>query len=86
MDGLMYPATLVLLAVLAFTFNRTNNSILVLITVVIAVYIVYSHETGNTATDFKNDMVESMDKAVGNYGEEKGFKGYDETKVKEAVE
>ena len=85
MDGLLYPASLVLLAVLAFTFNQTNNSKLVLIVVAIAAYIVYTHETGNTATDFKNDMVKSMDESVGNYGERHGIDGLDEQKAKEAI-
>ena len=85
MEGLLYPASLVLLAVLAYTFYQTNNSMLVLIVVVIAAYIVYSNETGNTATNFKNDMVKSIDESVGNYSEERGIEGYDGDKIKEAV-
>ena len=74
MDGFLYPASLILLALLAFTFNRTNNSILATIMVIIAIYIVYSHETGDSATDWKNEMVESLDKSVGNYNGENDIK------------
>jgi len=67
MDGILYPASLLLLVILAFTFNQTHNSKLALIAVLIGVYIVYSHETGNTATDFKNDVVKDLDESVKNF-------------------
>lgn len=67
MDGMLYPASLVLLAVLAFTFNQTHNTKLALIMIVIGIYVVYSHETGYTATDFKNEMVKSIDKSAADY-------------------
>ncbi len=70
MDGFLYPASLILLALLAFTFNRTNNTFLAAIMIIIGIYVVYTHETGDSATDWKNDMVESLDKSVGNYNEE----------------
>lgn len=35
-----------------------------LIVLAIGAYIVYSHETGYTATDYKNEMVESLDEAA----------------------
>ena len=67
MDGMLYPASLVLLAVLAFTFNQTHNTKMALIMILIGVYIVYSHETGYTATDFKNEMVNELDNSANNY-------------------
>ncbi len=65
MEGMMYPISLAILAVLAFFFNQTNNSFIVLVLVMAGVYIVYSHETGNTATDFKNEIIQEADKATG---------------------
>lgn len=67
MDGILYPASLVLLAILAFTFNQTNNTKLAIIMILVGIYLVYSHETGYTATDFKNDMVGKMDESVGTF-------------------
>jgi hypothetical protein len=85
MDGLLYPASLILLVVLAFVFNRNNNMILLFIVVAIGVYVVYSHETGDSATDWKNEMVESVDKSVGNYNSERGISKYNEDKLKENI-
>ena len=34
--------------------------------VVVGIYIIYSQETGHTATEFKRDMVDSANEAVGN--------------------
>lgn len=67
MDGILYPVSLVLLAILAFTFNQTNNTKLAIIMILVGVYLVYSHETGYTATDFKNEMVGKMDESVGTF-------------------
>jgi hypothetical protein len=67
MDGILYPASLVLLAILAFTFNQTNNTKLAITMILVGIYLVYSHETGYTATDFKNDMVGKMDESVGTF-------------------
>jgi len=67
MEEYLYPASLAFLAFLAFTFNRNNNSKLALSMIIIGIYLVYSHETGNTATDFKNEVITDFDKAVGNY-------------------
>lgn len=86
MDGLLYPASLVVIALLALTFFKSNNNILMVIVIVIGIYIVYSHETGYTATDFKNEMVESVDESVGKYNKSHENKGFDETSAKEAME
>ncbi|MEA2111943.1 MAG: hypothetical protein U9P71_07840 [Campylobacterota bacterium] len=61
MDGWMYPASLAVIAFLAFSFNRSHNNMLALIILMVGAYIIYSHETGNTATDFKNEMIQSID-------------------------
>jgi len=68
MDGMMYPISLAVLAILAFAFNQTNNSKIAFFMILIGVYIVYSHETGHTATDWKNDMVNSIDESAKDFG------------------
>lgn len=85
MDGFLYPASLILIALLAFTFNRSNNNILMILVLVIGAYIIYSNETGNTATDFKNEMVESIDESAGKFSKSRGTEGYDSAKAAEAV-
>ena len=85
MDGFLYPFSLLVIALLVFSFYRTHNNVLASIILLVGVYIVYTHETGNTATDWKNDMVESVDKSVGNYNEERGITKFDEQKLKEEV-
>ena len=86
MDGILYPASLTLLFLLAFTFNQTNNTKLALLMVVVGIYIVYSHETGHTATEFKNDLVHEIDGTAGKFSEERGLGGYDETKTMDVLE
>lgn len=85
MDGFLYPVSLLVVALLVFSFYRTHNNVLATIILLVGVYIVYTNETGNTATDWKNDMVESVDKSVGNYNEERGITKFDEEKLKEEV-
>jgi len=85
MDGFIYPASLVVIAILAFMSNRNNNHLLMFIVLFIGAYIIYSNESGNTATDFKNDMVNSIDESVGNYNESNGIDKFDEKKIKESV-
>ncbi len=60
MDGFMYYGVLIVIGIVAFTLNQNNSPLLALIAIVIGIYIVYSHETGNTATNFKNEMVDSL--------------------------
>jgi len=60
----IYPASLVLVALLAFNFNQNHNTKLALVMLVIGAYIIYSNETGYTATDFKNEMVQSIDESA----------------------
>ncbi|MGE0738391.1 hypothetical protein [Sulfurimonas sp.] len=64
MDGLMYPLSLLIVALMAFTFYRNNSMKMVLLSLAIGVYIIYSHETGYTATDYKNEVIDSIDKSA----------------------
>ena len=86
MDGILYPASLVVLALLAFTFNQTNNSKFALLFILIGVYIVYSHETGNTATSFKNELVNDLGGSAEQFSDDRGLGGYDETKTIEKMD
>ena len=85
MDDLIYPASLVVIALLVFVLNQNNNSKLALLMLVIGIYIVYSHETGNTATDFKNNMVDSINEGAEDFTKSYDIEGYDANKAKEAV-
>ena len=85
MDGLLYYAVLVMLAVFAFVLNQNHNSKLALLTVLIGVYIIYSHTTGHTVTEYKNSMVESLDKSANELAEDYKTKGFDETQAQESV-
>ncbi len=67
MDNLMYMASLVLVASLAFAFYKTNNTLLMILSIAVGGYIIFSHETGHTATEFKNSMVESIDTSTGKF-------------------
>jgi biotin transporter BioY len=67
--SMLYPASLILIALLVFTFYRNNNTILLLIALSVGGYIIYSHETGYTATQFKDEMINSLDKSVRDNGE-----------------
>jgi len=69
----LYPATIVILLILAYMQWQTNSKKMMILILVILGYIVYSHETGNTLTAFKDDSVKSFDEAVGNSKYEKKF-------------
>lgn len=73
MDGILYPISLAVLALFAFLFNQSNNSKIAIFMILVGVYIVYVHETGITATDWKNDMVNSIDESAGTFREERGI-------------
>lgn len=85
MDGMFYYLTLGVLAVLAYTFFQNHNEKLALLMLVLGIYVVYSHETGYTATDFKNETVKSLDKSASEWAKDHGSEGYDEVNAKEAV-
>jgi H+/gluconate symporter-like permease len=70
---MLYPVSLLLIVLLIFTFYRNNNIILLLIAFSIGGYIIYSHETGYTATQFKDEMIDSFDKSARAYSETHGY-------------
>ena len=77
MEGIIYPASIIFLAVLAFIFYQGRNTLLMLIAIVIGIYIVYSQETGHTATEFKNDVIESIDGKAKEFDEAHSNKSFD---------
>ncbi|MCD6173916.1 MAG: hypothetical protein J7J96_09075 [Sulfurimonas sp.] len=85
MEDMIYPASLIVIALLVFILYQNNNSKLALLMLAIGVYIVYSHETGNTATDFKNDMVKSINEGAEDFTKSYDIEGYDANKAKDAV-
>ena len=70
MDGLLYYAALGVLGIFIYTMMQHNNSLMALIALVIGIYIVYSHETGYTATDFRHEMVNAIDENTIDYTKE----------------
>ncbi len=85
MEDMIYPASLVVIALLVFVLNQNNNSKLALLMLVIGIYIVYSHETGNTATDFKNDMVNSINDSAEGFTKSYDIEGYDTNEAKDSM-
>jgi len=83
---MIYYGSLLLVALLAMTFYKNNNPKLALIAILIGVYIVYSDTTGYTATDFKNEMVDSANEAAHGTAKRYNVEKFDETKLKEEVE
>jgi len=77
MDDLSYYGSLVLIVALAYMFFRNNSSMLLLIVLAIGAYIIYSHETGYTATEFKNELVNSINEEAEDFSERKGLDAYD---------
>jgi len=86
MDGLIYYGSLLLLLGLAYMFFQHNNSLLLLIVVAIGIYIVYSHETGHTATEFKDELIDSINEEAEGFNKNKGIERFDTEKIKEGVE
>jgi Ca2+-dependent lipid-binding protein len=85
MDGLVYYGSLLLIIALSYMFFQNNSSFLMLITIGIGIYIVYSHETGYTATAFKDEVVHSINEEAGDFTNEKGIHGYDAKKLEREV-
>ena len=81
----MYILSLIIVSMLALMFYRNNNFKLMLLMLAIDVYIIYSDQTGNTLTGFKNDMVKSIDESAGTFTQTHGIKGYDENKTLKQV-
>ena len=85
MDGMFYYFTLAVLGVLAYTFFQNHNEKLALLMLGIGIYIVYSHETGYTATDFKNETVKSLDESASEWAKDHGSDGYDASETQKEV-
>jgi len=85
MDGMFYYFIVAVLGVLAYTFFQNHNEKLALLMLGIGIYIVYSHETGYTATDFKNETIKSLDKSADEWAKDHGTGGYDASKAEEEV-
>jgi len=85
MDGLTYYGALLLLLALSYMFFQNNNSLLMMISIAIGIYIVYSHETGYTATAFKDEIVNSINDEAEGFNERKGIKSFDEEKLQQEV-
>lgn len=62
----IYPGTVVILLILAYMQWQINAKKTMIIVLLILGYIVYSHETGHTLTELKEEAVNSFDEAVGN--------------------
>jgi Ca2+/Na+ antiporter len=67
MEGFMYPATLIFLTLVAWMFYRDNSLVLMSLAIFVAIYVVYSQETGHTATEFKNNIIKDIDQKTPNY-------------------
>ncbi len=85
MDGMFYYLILAVLGILAYTFFQNHNEKLALLMLGIGIYIVYSHETGFTATEFKNETVKSIDESASEWAKDRGTDGYDASKAQNAV-
>ena len=85
MEGYMYVTSLVIIGLLAFMFFRNNNTLLLLISLLIGIYVVYSHETGHTVTEFKDKAVNSINKEAENFSERRGIEKFDEKKLQKSV-
>lgn len=77
----MYIFSLIIVSALALMFYRNNNFKLMLLMLAIDAYIIYSDQTGNTLTGFKNDMVKSIDESAGTFTQTHGIKSQDANKT-----
>lgn len=66
MDNYIYIGSIAVSVLAALMFYKSNNINLMLLMIGIGGYIIFSHETGHTATEFKNNMVKSIDNSAVN--------------------
>ncbi|MEA1893128.1 MAG: hypothetical protein U9N33_10530 [Campylobacterota bacterium] len=69
MEDFIYPASLAVVVLLSYKFWQNHNTFLLIIALGVGVYIIYSHETGDTATNWKNSMVESINESAEDFVE-----------------
>ncbi|QOY52126.1 hypothetical protein [Candidatus Sulfurimonas baltica] len=86
MDDLIYPASLLAIVITAFSFFQSGNTKFALFVLAIGIYIIYSHETGNTATDFKNNMINSIDEKATEFKKTDDTGRYDTYSAKKLVD
>lgn len=65
-ESWLYPGTVVVLLILAYMQWQINAKKTMVIILVILAYIIYSHETGHSLTQMKDEAVEKFDESVGN--------------------
>ncbi|WP_457746822.1 hypothetical protein [Sulfurimonas sp.] len=85
MDGLAYYGVLFIIGVIAFMFYQNNSERMALIMLILGAYIIYSHTTGHTMTEWKNEAIESLDEKAQKYSKEHGTDGFDEDSYKNVV-
>ncbi|TKI70868.1 hypothetical protein FCU45_00305 [Sulfurimonas crateris] len=81
MEGTLYLVSLIVVAIMAFALYRGNSFKLMLLVLAVGVYIIYSHETGNSATKYKDEVLESLDKSARDFSKSRGAEGYNEDKI-----
>lgn len=86
-ESWLYPGTLVVLAILAYMQWQINAKKTMYLIFAVMAYIVWSHETGHTLGELRQDAVQSFDDAVGNskYGKNMKSDVLDPEKAEEAV-
>ena len=60
----MYYGGLVLIAILAWMSYQSDRMLTMLILLAMGAYFIYSHETGNTISDFTDSTVKTLDKKL----------------------
>jgi len=85
MDGLVYYGVLFIIIVISFMFYQNNSNRMAVLLLMLGAYIIYSHETGYSATDFKNEMIDSLDESAQEYSKRHGADGFDEESYKDEV-
>jgi len=69
----LYPGTIVTLLILIFMQWQTNSKKTMILLAIILGYIVFSHETGYTLGQLKEEAISSFDESVGNSDIKKKF-------------
>ena len=65
-ESWLYPATIVVLLILAYMQWQINAKKTMILILFVLGYIIYSHETGHSLTEFREQAVDDFDEAVGN--------------------
>lgn len=65
-ESWLYPGTLIVLGILAYMQWQINAKKTMYLILAVMAYIVWSHETGHSLGELRQDAVQSFDEAVGN--------------------